>query len=666
MAIIYPAFIWLISLLFALVLLVFPSASKGQTYNNRENFNQTYPLTQNGRVSISNINGEIIIDTWERNEVKVDAVKIFEDCDRKIQIDIKVDARPDSVKIETEFGKQDWGNGNRNWNRCKRSQVDYKLTVPVNARLDEVESVNGEVKITGAKGFVKASTVNGELTAQNLANSAELSTVNGTLEATFDRLENNGSLKLEAVNGRLRLSIPSDADATVKADTVNGNISNDFGLPVKKGEYVGRDLYGRLGSGNVGIKLSTVNGTIEIKRNNDGRTPKQVSNLLEAKANVSKFPNTAELGKIEVDSEMQQELLEAKREAEQEQRDAQRELANAQREWNQAQRSSSPEERREAEKAFKEAQRDFEQAQRDFERAQREYEKNRNKISKTPSFPSIPSAPSVPAVPSVPSVPSVEWNWNEDSSSNTLLSERETKTLALNSAQTLNIEAKDARVTVTGWDKPEVSYTLLKQAGNESELRQIQAQTSTVGNDVFLKIIEPDENKDGMVRNDCDSSEVELEVFVPRNSKLKINGSDGDTRIENVSGSIEIVGSDGNIDVRDSSGNLKINSSDGRVRVIGFNGAVDAHSSDGNLNLEGDFSTIAAKTSDGTIVLTLKDTVNATIETNAEEISGGIAQKNDETKTWQIGNGKGAKFNLRTEDGEIIVRRQSAITVQTP
>ena len=520
MAIIYPAFIQLLGALLALVLLVFPHISKGQTYNNRENFNQTYPLTQNGRVSISNINGEIIIDTWDRNEVKVDAVKIFVDCDREMQIDIKVDARPDSIKIETDFGKQNWGNGSRNWNRCKTSQVNYKLTVPSNARLDEVESVNGEVKITGAKGFVKASTVNGQLTAENLSNSAELSTVNGTLEATFDRLENNSSLKLDAVNGRLRLSIPSDADATVKADTVNGNISNDFGLPVKKGEYVGRDLYGRLGSGNVGIKLSTVNGTIEIKRNNDGRTPKQVGNLLEAKTNVSGSSSTAELIKGEVDNEMRQELLEAKREAGQSQREAQRELANAQREWNQAQRSGSAEDRRDAEQSLKEAQKELEKSQKEFEKAQREFEKNQSKL---------PKSPAVPAVPAIPAVPSYS---NDDSSGNTVLSERETKSLPLSSSQKLNIEVKDARVTVSGWDKPEVSYTLLKQAGNEKTLRQIQAQTSTVGNDIFLKVIEPNANGGGTNWDENDSSNVELEVFVPRNCQLKINGSDGDTRVE--------------------------------------------------------------------------------------------------------------------------------------
>src|SRR5467141_3155317 len=41
----------------------------------REEFHQTYPLSATGRVSLSNVRGEIRITTWDRNEVKVDAVK---------------------------------------------------------------------------------------------------------------------------------------------------------------------------------------------------------------------------------------------------------------------------------------------------------------------------------------------------------------------------------------------------------------------------------------------------------------------------------------------------------------------------------------------------------------------------------------------------------------
>ena len=39
-----------------------------------EEFHHTYAITADGRVELDNINGDLHISTWERNEVKVDAV----------------------------------------------------------------------------------------------------------------------------------------------------------------------------------------------------------------------------------------------------------------------------------------------------------------------------------------------------------------------------------------------------------------------------------------------------------------------------------------------------------------------------------------------------------------------------------------------------------------
>ena len=38
-------------------------------------FSQTYPLSPTGRVSIANINGDVHINAWDGNSVKVDAIK---------------------------------------------------------------------------------------------------------------------------------------------------------------------------------------------------------------------------------------------------------------------------------------------------------------------------------------------------------------------------------------------------------------------------------------------------------------------------------------------------------------------------------------------------------------------------------------------------------------
>ena len=40
-----------------------------------EKFEQTYPLSANGRVSVSNVNGSIVVEAWDRNEVHLEATK---------------------------------------------------------------------------------------------------------------------------------------------------------------------------------------------------------------------------------------------------------------------------------------------------------------------------------------------------------------------------------------------------------------------------------------------------------------------------------------------------------------------------------------------------------------------------------------------------------------
>jgi hypothetical protein len=60
---------------------------------------------------------------------------------------------------------------------------------------------------------------------------------------------------------------------------MSGSISNEFGLPVTRHQYVGHTLHGQLGGGGAFVKLSNVNGAIEINHANDGRPLSPVQNL---------------------------------------------------------------------------------------------------------------------------------------------------------------------------------------------------------------------------------------------------------------------------------------------------------------------------------------------------------------------------------------------------
>jgi hypothetical protein len=243
-------------------------ASSAHSGELTEEFHQTYALNADGRVELDNINGDVHISIWDQNQVKVDAIKYAGTKERLAEARIEIDSRQDHLSIQTKYPDHDL---NFNWgSRNNPAGVEYTLTVPRNARLDEIKLINGSLDISSVKGEVHASCINGRLEAHDLAGPSELSTVNGHLDVRFEQLPAS-SIKLDSVNGSIDLTIPSDSRAEIEASTVSGGIENDFGLHVNRHTYVGHDLRGELGDGGPRIKLENVNGRIEIRHASDGR-----------------------------------------------------------------------------------------------------------------------------------------------------------------------------------------------------------------------------------------------------------------------------------------------------------------------------------------------------------------------------------------------------------
>ena len=233
-----------------------------------EEFHQTYAITADGRVELDNINGDVHISSWDRNEVKVDAVKYADTKERLDEAKIEIDSGKDYLSIRTKYPDH-----NNTWNWGSHNNpagVEYTLTVPRAARLDEIKLINGALDVSGVSGEVRASCINGRLEAQDLSGRAKLDTINGRLEAKFKRLTKE-SVELNSVNGSVDLTIPSDSNAEIEANTVSGRISNDFGLNVNRHQMVGQSLRGELGNGGAHIKLNNVNGRVEIHHAQDGR-----------------------------------------------------------------------------------------------------------------------------------------------------------------------------------------------------------------------------------------------------------------------------------------------------------------------------------------------------------------------------------------------------------
>lgn len=595
--------------------------------DEQERFEQSYPITANGRVSVSNVNGPITVEAWDKNEVHLEAVKTADTKEALAEVKFKIDTRPDSFSVETDY--DDWRRRQNGWKNHGKLQVQFRLSVPRGAVLDEIETVNGSVTVSNFTNLTKASAVNGDVIASNLRGAANLSTVNGEVVADFDRLETGSRIALSTVNGRVNLTLPSDVNATIKADSLNGDIRNDFGLPVRKGQYVGRDLFGRIGSGDVQVRLESVNGPLIVQRKNDGKSPNPATDLLKQKGNdddrdwdtnTSRRYNTDKINKeIAKATRDSAKAVQAGIEV------AIPEIAKIPAEVEKI-RVESLENLRINDEKFKINEAEIKRKVDEGLRRQREALSNMRRV---------------------------RWLGRNP------FMEKKTNSFPVKGVPKVTVDAKGCSVTIRAWDKNEVKYVLTEMEGRRQPSAAV-TETATASS-VTLKVVNNDDaSRDLYFDGVADS--VRIDVFVPRKADVKVI-SNGEIRLDGVSGEIELNGVDEAIDVRNAEGKLTLAASDAQVRIIGFTGELDSKVGDADVYLEGNFSRITGRAGSGRFILTVPEAYNADVTSNLEALTveDMAAPKEVKEGQWRFGSG-GPKLNLSLDDGEIRFRSANTLS----
>ena len=590
-----------------------------------EHFDQTYPLTGNGRVSLSNVNGSVTVEAWDRNEVRVEYTKTADSKERLNDVDVRIDSKPDALNVQADYDNWRRDNNNNNsdhgWRFSGKLEVTFKLTVPHGAMLNEIETVNGSVDLADFNNYTKVSAVNGNVNARNIRGTTRLSTVNGEVHADFDRLETGSHISLETVNGHVNLIIPSDSNATVKADSLNGNITNDWGLPVRKGKYVGRDLYGRIGSGDVQIKLSSVNGQLAIARKNDGRQLSPSTNLLPAKSNDDDFDSDFDMD-MDVNAKVKIDREKINKQIRDSMQKSQAEIAKAAAQVNTQIAKVGPEiAKATADTAAAAAEVKIDQAE--VQRSIRDAVRSINAVY-------------------IPGVPRVETK---------------SDTFQVKGVPTVTIDGAECAVKVTGWDRSEVQYRVVQFSTSRSGT-PLQVTDTHTDSSVNIKVEDPDVTRRASSYFDT-HERTRIEVMVPKRSNLHIRAN-GEVRLDGISGELDVNGGGSSVNVRDSDGKLQVATTDGRIRVIGFRGDVDATSGDAPISVEGEFASLNAKAGESSVNVILPANASADLESNCDSVVGNGIQiakisSKDERNTYRIGAGGGRRFKIDSE-GPITIR----------
>lgn len=187
---------------------------------------QTVDVTQGARLVIDNFAGEVVVRTWERNAVRVQA---------RHRERAKVSITPSATQVRIRSASEDAGS------------VDFEITAPawmamrvggtynfitVEGAQSEVvaETTRGDVMIKGGTGTITARSIQGRVIVEGARGRITATSVNEGIRIS----DVSGDITAETTNGDVRLTGVKSANVDVA--TINGDIVYD-GPPAERGRY---------------------------------------------------------------------------------------------------------------------------------------------------------------------------------------------------------------------------------------------------------------------------------------------------------------------------------------------------------------------------------------------------------------------------------------------
>jgi hypothetical protein len=247
-----------------------PAVLAAQGSERAFSFNERVP---NGEwVRVRNVNGEIRVTASTSDRVEITATKRWRRGDPK---DVRIESRKtgnggilvcafwteNATCSENGYSSHNEG---RDRNRNNDVSVDFEVRIPKGVKVG-VNTVNGQVSVEGAGDEVNANTVNGSVTATSTGGPVTANTVNGSVHARMARLTGDEDLTFSSVNGTVVAEFGTDIDANIELSTVNGRFQTDWPVTIT-GRVDPRHLRATLGKGGRRIRLSTVNGNVELRK----------------------------------------------------------------------------------------------------------------------------------------------------------------------------------------------------------------------------------------------------------------------------------------------------------------------------------------------------------------------------------------------------------------
>jgi hypothetical protein len=225
-------------------------------------FHDVVPFSPGGTLFLENVNGNIDIRGWKKDEVEVYAEKklrLPERAEFHIYPRRQIEPRIDFDKFEN-FLKI------RTMNISKENQesiVDYYIDVPQSINLRDIVAQRGDIFVSDLYGDVYADLMSGNIVIENFSGSLTASVAYGSVRASLYDLREEDEIIITVREGDVIVSLEENMQAYLEAMAPNGEVFSDFEL--EETSEPGKFML-ELGENRAFLSLTALNGDVKIER----------------------------------------------------------------------------------------------------------------------------------------------------------------------------------------------------------------------------------------------------------------------------------------------------------------------------------------------------------------------------------------------------------------
>lgn len=226
-----------------------------------EEFHRILPLEFGGTLSLENINGDIEIYGWDKNEMEVLAEKLSPyPYKRRVHLfqwgyslpKIDIDKFEDFIKIRT-----------RTASGRETDVVNYYINVPQSIRLKDIIAGEGNVLISDLYGEVYVELRNGDIEIDNFSGSLTASVIKGSIRTSLYDLRREDEIIITTEQGDIIVYLQPEVNVRIEVSTPNGDIFSEFDFGKS---LLTEKVSTEIGENGAFLSLTTLNGDIRMKK----------------------------------------------------------------------------------------------------------------------------------------------------------------------------------------------------------------------------------------------------------------------------------------------------------------------------------------------------------------------------------------------------------------